>query len=557
MIKNNRVDNTLDFDAVVVGSGFGGLYAVHKLSNELGLNVCAYEKGGDVGGTWYWNRYPGALSDSESFVYRFSFDKELLNEWNWENNYLTQKEVLNYLTHVAERYDLYRNFRFNTEIKAAYYNDEGDYWEVTTNKNETVTAKYFVTGLGLLSSTNKPMFEGGEDFKGEQYHTGAWPDGVTLEGKRVGVIGTGSTGIQLITAIAPDCGHLTVFQRTPQYSVPLRKRPQTKEEINDIKANYDEIWDQVRNSMTAFGYEESDVPASSVSEEEKERVFEKYWEKGNGFRFMFGTFSDLATDTESNEAAAKFIRKKIHEIVEDEETAKKLTPEDLYARRPPADNGYYETFNRDNVSLVDVKQNPIERLTPKGVKTTEGEHELDVLIYATGFDAVDGNYVKMDLRGRDGVMIQDKWKDGPTSFLGMMNTDFPNMFMVLGPNGPFTNLVPAIETQVNWISDTVKQVVDNDLNTVEPTADAEDEWLENCKKIAEATVFANAQSWIFGANVPGKKSAVRFYMGGLGNYREFLQESGEEGLIFNRQLNKKRAAVDDSISSAGLNEQRG
>ncbi|WP_087972047.1 flavin-containing monooxygenase [Oceanobacillus rekensis] len=538
MSENNRVNVGLDFDAVVIGAGFGGLYAVHKLQNELGLSVCGYEKGGDVGGTWYWNRYPGALSDSESFVYRYSFDKELLQEWTWESNYLTQKEVLNYLTHVAERYDLYRSYQFNREIKAAQYNEEGDYWEVTTDKGDTVTAKYLVTGLGLLSSTNKPMFKGNEIFQGEQYHTGAWPDGVSLEGKRVGVIGTGSTGIQLITAIAPQCGHLTVFQRTPQYSVPLGKRPQSEEEINEIKANYDKIWDQVKNSATAFGYEESDVPAFSVSEEERERIFEEYWNKGNGFRFMFGTFGDIATDTEANEAAASFIRKKINQIVKDKETAEKLTPQELYARRPAADNGYYETFNRGNVSLVDVKQNPIQELTPKGVKTTDGEYDLDVLIYATGFDAVEGNYVKMDLRGRNGVAIQDKWEDGPTGYLGIMNTDFPNMFMILGPNGPFTNLVPTIGTQVEWISDMVKQMVENNLNTVEPTADAESEWLETCRTIADATVFSSAQSWIFGANVPGKKSAVRFYMGGLGNFRKFLEESSIEGLVFNKERNK-------------------
>lgn len=522
-------------DAVVVGAGFGGLYTIHRLRNILGLDVQGFEKGGDVGGTWYWNRYPGALSDSESFVYRYSFDKELLQEWTWKENYLTQPEILDYMRHVAERFDLRRSIKFNTKVATAHFLEEDNIWKVTTDKNDVVFAKYIVFGLGLLSAANIPNFKGRDTFKGEQYHTGAWPEsGVDLKGKRVGVIGTGSSGVQLITAIAPEVGHLTVFQRSAQYSVPVGKRQQSKEEIDEIKRNYDQIWKETKESMVAFGFKESTTPAMSVSEEERNRVFEEAWKKGGGFRFMFGTFSDIATNPEANEAAAAFIRKKIKEIVKDPETAEKLTPTQYYAKRPLCDNGYFETFNRGNVSLVDIKTFPIVEITPNGIRTTDGEHELDVIIYATGFDAVEGNYNKIDIRGRRGVRLSEKWSDGPTGYLGMTNTDFPNLFMILGSNGPFTNLIPTIETQVEWISDTVEFLLKNKISTIEPTEKAENDWLALCKEIADATLFAKVESWIFGANIPGKTHAVRFYMGGLGNYRKLLKDCGYNGFTFNR-----------------------
>ncbi|MDM5339084.1 NAD(P)/FAD-dependent oxidoreductase [Fictibacillus enclensis] len=527
----------MDFDAVVIGAGFGGLYSVHKLRNELGLSVQAYDKGSDVGGTWYWNRYPGAMSDTESYLYRFSFDKELLKEWSWKESYLMQPEILEYFNHVADRYDLRRSYQFDTKITATRFDEGTNLWHVTTDKGETVTARYLITGLGLLSATNVPNFKGRDTFKGEQYHTAAWPkEGIDLKGKRVGVIGTGSTGVQVIIHTAPEVEHLTVFQRTAQYSVPAGKRPQSEEELNEIKANFGAIWEQAKNSAVAYGIEESTRPLASASKEEQERIFEEAWNKGNGFRFMFETFGDITTDYEANEAAANFIRNKIKSIVKDPETARKLCPTGLYAKRPLCDIGYYETFNRDNVSLVDVKANPIVEITPKGIRTTDGEYELDVIIYATGFDAVDGNYTKIDMRGRGGVRMREKWADGPTGYLGMTNTDFPNLFMILGPNGPFTNLPPSIETQVEWIADTIKHLVDNNLTTIEPTIEAEEEWVETCRNIANQTLFAKEDSWIFGANIPGKKQSVMFYMGGLGNYRKILKEIGYSNFIFDREL---------------------
>ena len=526
-----------DFDAVVIGAGFGGLYSVHKLRNELGLSVQAYDNGSDVGGTWYWNRYPGAMSDTQSYLYRFSFDKDLLNEWSWKESYLMQPEILDYFNHVADRFDLRRSYQFDTKITATHFDEETNLWHVTTDKGQTVTARYLITGLGLLSATNVPNFKNRESFQGEQYHTAHWPkEGVDLKGKRVGVIGTGSTGVQVIIHTAPEVEHLTVFQRTPQYSVPAGKRPQSEEELNQIKANYDAIWEQAKNSAVAYGVEETTRPLASASKEEQERIFEEAWNKGNSFHFMFGTFGDITTDYEANEAASDFIRRKIKSIVMDPETARKLTPTGLYAKRPLCDIGYYETFNRDNVSLVDVKANPIVEITPKGIRTTDGEYELDVIIYATGFDAVDGNYTKINMRGRGGVAMREKWEDGPTGYLGMTNTDFPNLFMILGPNGPFTNLPPSIETQVEWISGTIKHLVDNNLTTIEPTEEGEKEWVELCRSIANQTLFSKTESWIFGANIPGKKNAVMFYMGGLGNYRKILKETGYKNFIFDRAL---------------------
>ncbi len=531
-----------DYDAVVIGAGFGGLYAVHKLRNEQGLNVRGYDSASDVGGTWWWNRYPGALSDTESYVYRYSFDKELLQKGRWKTRYLTQPEILEYMNEVADHLDLRRSYKFDTKVDGAHYNEKTGLWNVITDSGETVTAKYLVTGLGLLSATNVPKFKGIDDFKGRILHTGAWPDGVDLSNKRVGIIGTGSTGVQVITATAPVAKHLTVFQRSAQYVVPIGNTPQDDATIAEQKANYDNIWNQVKNSVVAFGFEESAEPAETASPEERERVFEAAWQRGGGFYFMFGTFCDIATSQVANDAAADFIKGKIKKIVKDPKVAEKLTPKDLYAKRPLCGNNYYEVYNRDNVTLADVKADPIAEFTPNGIRLESGEeHELDIVIFATGFDAVDGNYVKMDLRGRGGVTMRDTWKEGPLGYLGMMEVDFPNFFMILGPNGPFTNLPPSIETQVEWIADTICTVEEEGVRNVEPTVEARDAWVRTCREIADMTLFPKAESWIFGANIPGKKNAVMFYMAGIGNYRNAINAVKEEGytsLIRNRTAEK-------------------
>lgn len=529
--------NSTHFDAIIVGAGFGGMYMLKKLRDEQGLKVRVFDKAGGIGGTWYWNRYPGALSDTESFVYCYSWDKELLQEWPITTRYLTQPQILTYLENVADRHNLRPDIQLNTGITAAHFNEPDQVWEVTTDTGEHHTAKFLVTALGLLSATNIPNIKGRETFQGEWHHTGHWPENVQFGGKRVGVIGTGSTGTQVITAIAPQVKQLTVFQRSPQYSVPVGNGPVTPEYEVDVKKNYDEIWEQVKGSVVAFGFKESTVSAMSVSEDERRAVFQKAWDTGGGFRFMFETFCDIATDEQANQAAQDFIRSKIAEIVKDPETARKLMPRDLYAKRPLCDSGYYATFNRPNVELVDVKANPIVEITPKGVKTTDGvEHELDMLIYATGFDAVDGNYTKIDIRGRNGLRIQDHWKAGPISYLGVANAHYPNMFMVLGPNGPFTNLPPSIESQVEWISELIHQVNTKGLKTVEATTDAEAGWTQTCQDIANMTLFPKAESWIFGANIPGKSNTVYFYMAGLGAYRGQLNDvksAGFKGFAFN------------------------
>lgn len=513
----------VDYDAIVVGSGFGGIYALHKLRNEQGLTVRAFEKGGGIGGTWYFNRYPGAKSDTEGFVYRYSFDKDLLQDYDWTTRYLEQEDILDYLNHVVDRFDLRRDIQLNTEVVGAKFDEVRNVWVVRTSTGEEYTARYLVNALGLLAKTNIPDIPGRDSFAGTLVHTNAWPEDLDITGKRVGVIGTGSTGSQFIVAAPKIAGHLTVFQRSPQYCVPSGNGPVDHAEVEQTKQNFDAIWDQVRNSVVAFGFQESAIEAMSVSEEERNRIFQENWDKGNGFRFMFGTFADIATNPEANEAAAAFIRSKIAEIVKDPETARKLTPTGLYAKRPLCNERYYETFNRHNVSLVSLKETPIEEITPRGVRTADGvEHELDVLVFATGFDAVDGNYRSMDLRGRGGQHIDEHWDEAPTSYLGVTTAGFPNMFMILGPNGPFTNLPPSIETQVEFITDLIQDAERKGGAVVEAAAEAEGGWTATCNEIAHMTLFPKAESWIFGANIPGKKNAVMFFMGGLANYRAAL-----------------------------------
>ncbi|PWJ24863.1 cation diffusion facilitator CzcD-associated flavoprotein CzcO [Branchiibius hedensis] len=522
--------NTYELDALIVGAGFGGIYSLYKLRNELGLNVQTIDRAAGVGGTWFWNQYPGALSDSESHVYQYSFDRDLYNDTNWGTKFVTQPEILAYLNGVVDRYDLRKDIRLETSMTSATFDDRAGTWTVATDKGDTIICRFLITGLGLLSAINKPDFPGADDFKGEIVHTGAWPTDLDLTGKRVGVIGNGSTGGQVITAVAKVAGHLTSFQRTPQYSVPAGNRAWTAEELQAQKDNFEENWNQVKTSSVAMGFVESEVEMFSVSAEERERIFEAAWQNGGGFRFMFETFCDIATNPEANEEAAKFIRRKIGEIVHDPETARKLTPTDLYARRPLCDSGLYETFNQPNVSLVSIKENPIVELTEAGVKTADGViHELDVLICATGFDAVDGNYKRIDIRGRNNELLRDHWVDGPTSYLGMATSGFPNMFMILGPNGPFTNLPPSIETQVEWIAGAIGYLAPKSGAWLEVRPETESEWTDICADIADQTLFPKAASWIFGANIPGKKRTVMFYLGGIAAYREILDSEAAEG----------------------------
>jgi len=521
--------DALEVDAVVIGTGFAGLYALHNLRNELGLSVHAFDNAEGVGGTWYWNRYPGARSDTEVTAYCYSFDRALFDEWKWTERYPRQGEILSYLNHVADRYDLRRSITFGTTIEYAAFNEDTNRWELLTDKGQRVTAQFLIEGVGLLSSTNFPTFPGQNEFSGEVFHTARWPqDGVSFDGKRVGVIGTGSSGVQCIVEIASGAAHLTVFQRAPQYTVPAQHGPLDPKILERIEADYDGYWASVRGSVTAFGFEESDVAAVDVPPEEREAVFERQWNSGGGFQFMFATFNDIGVELEANNAATAFVRKKIKEIVTDPETAEKLTPYDLYARRPICCDGYYETFNSGAVTLVDVKQHPLVEMTPKGIRTDEQEYELDVIVFATGFDAVTGNYLKIDHRGRNGLSLRDKWARRPLTHLGLMTAEFPNMFMIYGPMGPFTNQPPAHEVQVNWIAGAIQYVRDNGLETLEPTREAEDQWVATCDEVANKTLFPKVNSWINGSNIPGKPVTNMFYMSGMNAYIEQLQQAVDQ-----------------------------
>ncbi|KAF1920680.1 cyclohexanone monooxygenase [Ampelomyces quisqualis] len=520
-------------DALVVGAGFGGIYQLKKLKDQ-GLYVIAIDVASDVGGTWHWNRYPGAMSDTESYLYRYSWDQEDLKTYPWTKHYLYQPDILAYLRHVTEKHNLRQHMHFNTELISAVWDDSSSRWIVETSTGVTYKARYLITALGLLSRQNLPHFRGIDDYTGELYHTGSWPDNVNLKGKRVGVIGNGSTGVQVITAIAKDVKQLVCFQRNPQFSVPSGQGPATPEYRKSINNDYNKIWKDCKDSMFGFGFEEASRPTSSVSEEERIAIYEKAWNRGGGFRFMFETFGDITTDVDANNCATDFIKKKITATVNDPEKLQKLMPTQLYARRPLCDAGYYDQFNLPHVSIVSLKDTPIAHFTPTGITTSDGTpHDLDVVIFATGFDAVDGSYTRIRIQGRNGQTLKDHWSNssGPTSYLGLTIPGFPNMFMILGPNGPFSNIPPAIEIQVDFISNMIADAEKTNgagtgkgKTVIEATPQAEQDWTEMCDEMSKGSLFAKTDSWIFGANVEGKKRSVLFYFGGLKAYGDRLKD---------------------------------
>jgi cation diffusion facilitator CzcD-associated flavoprotein CzcO len=518
-------------DALVVGAGFGGINATYRLI-QLGLTVKCIDMASDVGGTWYWNRYPGAMSDTESYIYRFSWDKEDLQTYPWSNHYLYQPEIIKYLRHVADKYSLRKYMQFNTEMTAATWDEDLARWKVTCVTGDTFIAKYLINALGLLTKPNYPNIPGIESFAGTRVHTAQWPEDLELEGKRVGVIGNGSTGVQVMTAIAPRVGKLVSFQRHPQYSVPSGQGPVSPEYREKVNKNYDEIWKGVFSSITGFGFAESSVKTMSVSPEERKKAFQRVWDQGNGFRFMFGAFGDITTNEEANEEACKFIREKIGETVHDPKKAEILKPKQLYARRPLCDAGYYEIFNRANVDVVDIQATPIVRMTPQGVELSDGTvHELDVLVFATGFDAVEGSYLRLTITGRDEKSLHDHWRNGPTSYGAVACSGFPNMFLLLGPQGPFSNIPPAIEIEIDLIMSCIEraeQLAKNEGETVvvvEALEQAERDWVALCDKLTSASLFSKTPSWIFGVNVEGRQSSTKFYFGGLGSYVKWVKDT--------------------------------
>ena len=532
-------ENHPDFDAVVIGAGFAGLGMLRKLREEHGMSVQVYETGDGVGGTWYWNRYPGARCDSESYMYCFSFSKEMLQDWNWSGKYPEQPEILSYLNHVADRFDLRRNIQFNTRVTSARFLEDANLWEVETDQGDRVTSQFLITGIGCISSGNVPDIKGLDSFQGEQYHTGSWPhEEVDFAGKRVAVIGTGSSGIQSIPVIARQAEHLTVFQRTPQYTIPARHGTIDRKFLEKtVKPNYDDLMERARWSTGGFPMDRDERSALEISAAERLEIYEASWAEG-GIRFLSTSFKDVSTDRRANDTMAEFIRKKIREMVQDPETAEKLMPTDhpFGSKRPLIDTDYFETYNRANVELVDIRHSPIQEITPRGIRTDDQEFEFDIIVFATGFDAMTGTFFKMDIRGRDGLPLKEKWSEGPKTYLGLQTAGFPNMFMITGPGSPsvLSNMPVSIEQHIDWIADLLQHMREHDIKSVEAEADAEKAWVVHVNEVAEPTMFMQANSWYLGANIPGKPRVFMPYAGGVGTYRKKCNEvadNGYEGFI--------------------------
>ena len=521
------------FDAVIIGAGFSGLYQLLSLRDRLGLSVQVLEAGEGVGGTWYWNRYPGARCDSESHSYSYTFSQELQQEWEWTERYPEQPEIMRYLNHVADRFDLKRNIRFRTRVTAAHYEAAANRWRVTTEMGEQLTAKFLITAVGCLSTTNVPSIPGLESFTGLCVHTGQWPhDGVDFTGKRVGLVGTGSTGIQAAPVIAETAAHLTVFQRTANYSVPARNAPLTPAFRRYVKENHAEIRRVMHSTPNGHPFVIEDRSAFDVTPEQRRALYELAWEKG-GLQFR-ATFGDLLVDKAANDTAADFIRNKIREIVKDPVTAAKLTDIDhpYAAKRPPIDTNYFETFNRDNVSLVDLRAEPIEAITPAGIRTQKNQYALDVIVFATGFDAMTGPLLRMDIRGRGGRSLAEIWEAGPRNYLGLQVAGFPNLFTVTGPGSPsvLCNMPVAIEQHVEWITDCIAYMRAHGLNRIEARVEAMDHWVEQVNAAANATLLPQAHnSWYLGANVPGKPRVFMPYAGGMARYRRICADIAAQG----------------------------
>lgn len=522
-----------EFDAIIVGAGFSGLYMLYKL-RKLGLRCRVFEAGEGVGGAWYWNRYPGARCDSESYFYCYSFSEEILKEWTWSEKFPAQPEIERYLNFVADRLDLRKDIKFNARVMAAVYDEQSLRWTVETEGGDRVTARYVVTAIGGLSATspNVPAIPGIEDFKGAWYHTGNWPkEGVDLSGKRVGVIGTGSTGIQAIPMIAQQARELTVFQRTPAYIMPARNAPLEADEVAEIKANYPEIWRKAKAHRGGQPYDPPTLDFDDVDEDEAYRLYEQSWARG-GLRVV-QLFKDVYSNPKSNEFAANFFRDQVRQIVKDPVKAEILEPKGypLGAKRIALDTNYYETFNLPHVHVVNAKKNPITRVTPTGIRAGDKEYPLDVIVLATGFDAVTGPFRAIDFRGRGGVRLTDKLADGPRSYLGLGFAGFPNLLTVNGPCHPAlsTNVPVAIEHDVEWISDCIAYLEKNGIKAIEPTEEAEDAWAEDTQEKIKGSLFEKADSWQFGSNIPGKPRRFLLWLGGLNVFREKCSDVAKAG----------------------------
>jgi cyclohexanone monooxygenase len=522
-------------DAIVIGAGFAGLYMLYRL-REQGMSVRGFESGASVGGTWYWNRYPGARCDSESMYYSYSFLPELEQEWPLTERYPGQPQILAYLEHVADRLNLRAHFTFNARITSARYDEATNRWTVRTADGDEATATYLVTAVGCLSAANTPPFPGGEEFAGLTLHTGNWPhEPVDLAGRRVGVIGTGASGIQAIPVIAEQAGRLTVFQRTAQFTIPAANGPLDPQLAGLWKQNYREWRRRGRHSRAGIPYPASTISALEVSAEQRRAAFEGAWEQG-GFMFSAGTFNDLVVDPRANELVAEFVRSKIDEIVHDPVVAGRLKPRrfPFGTKRLPLDTDYYATFNRPNVHLVDLRDTPIERITAAGISTSAADYPLDVIVYATGFDALTGPLEALGLRGRQGRSLTDAWSQGPKTYLGLAMPGFPNLFTITGPGSPsvLSNMPVSIEQHVEWISDCLAHLRSHGVATIEALPGAMELWSDHVQQVAQRTLYPQAASWYMGANIPGKPRLFLPYIGGVGNYRDrcaAIAAAGYEG----------------------------
>ncbi len=524
-------------DAVVVGAGFGGMYMVHRL-RQMGLRVVGIEAGGDVGGVWYWNRYPGARCDLMCIDYSYGFSSEIEQEWTWPEQFAHQRDILAYANFVADKLDLRKDFKFKTRVTGAAWDNSRNIWSIRTGPDETLEATYFVMASGPLSVPRDNDFEGLKAFGGELYRTGRWPQHqVSYTGKRVGVIGTGSTGIQIVPVVAQEAAELFVFQRTPSFSMPMRNASITPEYDAEIKRNYPGMRAAARNSLVGGVRPSITRPFFSLPPDQRLALMEDSWKRG-GHAFL-GTFSDLMTNPEANEQVAEFVRGKISDVVRNPVTAEKLKPRGypIFARRPCLDTGYYEAFNEPHVHLVDCIEEPIERLTQAGVQTQNREVALDVLILATGYDGLTGAMLAFDITGREGAKLRDKWREGPKSYLGLMMAGFPNLFMLCGANGPsaLANIITLNEQNVDWICEVINHMRKDQRAAVEATPTAETEWMETVHSLAKLTLMSKASTWYTGTNVEGKARGLTMYAGGYRPYRETCEavvRDGFRGLAF-------------------------
>ena len=548
--SNTTAESPERVDSVVVGAGFAGLYSLYRL-RERGMSARVFETGTDVGGTWYWNRYPGARCDVESLQYSYSFSPELRKEWTWSERYGGQPEILRYIKHVADRFDLRRDIKFNTRVVSAVFNDDTNLWTVETNQGDVVLATFCVMATGCLSTPYEPAYPGLEYYQGDIYHTGKWPhEEVDLSGQRVGIIGTGATAIQIIPVVAEQVEHLTIFQRTANYSIPGHNRPADPEVEREFNAHYDARLDKARHSFGGItGHPSPRVSALEDAPEERNRFFEERWADGGGTFSMLTTYRDLLVSQEANDLAADFVRDKIRSIVKDPEVAELLTPKNqpIGAKRLPVDTFYFETYNRENVTLVDIKSAPIERITPTGLQTVEAEYEFDSLILATGFDAMTGALLAMDIRREGGSTLQEIWAEGPKTYLGIMVAGLPNMFTITGPGSPSVkmNMIHAIEQHTDWIMTCLDDLRAKGVDRIEPTEKAQKDWVEHSREVADATLMPEANSWYVGANIPGKPRVFMPYFGGFERYWLHCDEivaDGYRGFTLSRSDSAEKAS---------------